>query len=257
MQIVATPSIRLVFDRHANPIEEPVSRKREETRRKAFEDLERQDARREKERKDEKEDAEFLDLLQVAALATSEEIAEFTVKLDRYDALTVEALQENERASAEVRERIWAALAGAAQLPDNRHVFKTADGTEVFDERGAAVSSDEIRPEDIPDFKPRFESYWADRSSQDALAEERQDLLAFQDRLDTARETLGKDGLTGKELKALEKDIDAAMPPRLRNPLEAAPEHAGADPETGLAGQQSSAGNDASAAPKTRNDWGY
>ena len=248
MQSLTTLSIRAVFDRHASPIGEPASHGREETRRKAFEDMERQDARREKERKDGKEDAEFLDLFWMTALATGEELAAFAVKLDRYDALTVEALQENERASAAARERIEGALAGAIQLPDGRHVFKTVDGTKIFDERGAAVPPDEIRPDDIDDSRLRFEVYQADRSTYDALAEERRDLLALQDRLDTARETLGKDGLTKKELKALEDGIDAAMPSRLRKPLDHTPERAGPDPETGLAAQRRYESNEAKAA---------
>ena len=45
MQSLTTLSIRAVFDRHASPLEEPASHRREGARRKAFEDLERQDAR--------------------------------------------------------------------------------------------------------------------------------------------------------------------------------------------------------------------
>jgi len=256
MQIPAAPSIRFEFDQ-ASLIEELAARKREETRRRAFEDMERDDARQEKERKDAKDreyDAEFHDLLR----ADSKRIAEFAAQLDRYDAMTVEALQENERAAAALRERIRAALDGAVQLPDGRHVFKTEDGTAVFDEHGAAVSPDEIRPEDIEDSRPTHESYQADLSSQETLAQEREDLLAFQQRLDTARDRIGEDGLTNGDLDALEDDIDAAMPPGLCKTQENAVGRAG--PVTDPAAPPRIAGDDAravsaglSAAPRPGN----
>ncbi len=248
MQIESTPSIRFEFDRQASLIEELAARRREDIRRRAFEDIERDEARQDKVRKDEKdqkEDAEFLDHLRETELADSKRIAEFTAQLDRYDAMTVEALQENERAAAEVRERIRAALAGAVQLPDGRHVFKTEDGTAVFDEHGEAVSSDEIRPEDIEDSRPPAESYFADRSSQETLTKERQDLLAFQQRLDTARETIGKDELTNGDLDALKDDIDAAMPPGLRKAQENTAERTG--PDTDPAALRRYAGPDTNA----------
>jgi plasmid stabilization system protein ParE len=247
MQIPAAPSIRLEFDQ-ASLIEELAARRREDIRRRAFEDMDRDDVRQEKERKDEKDrddHAAFLESLREAALADSKRIAEFTAQLDRYDAMTVEALQENERAAAEVRERIRAALDGAVQLPDGRHVFKTEDGTAVFDEHGEAVSPDEIRPEDIAESKWKFEAYWADRTSEETLAKQRQGLLALQERLDTAREKVGKGGLTNGDLDALENDIDAAMPPELRKAQENAPERAGT--VTDPAGQRRYEGPDAGA----------
>ena len=230
MPSLTAPSIRLVFDREARLIEEEAFRRRDAARRRAFLDMEQEDDRRKAKREEQrKDDAELVEFLAATTLATREETAAFMAKLDRYDALTVEALQENERASAEVRERIDAALAGAVRLPDGRRVFKTADGTKVFDEQGHAVSPDDIRPEEIPDSNRRFESYWTDRSSHHALAKEREDLLAYQNRLDTARETAGKKGLTEEELKALDKGIDDAIPPRLREEIENAAGHAGPD----------------------------
>ena len=227
MDSLTTPSIRRVFDREASLIEELDASRREEKRRIAFEELARDDRYREKERREEQDRQDYADLLAFlheAELADRKRIDEFVAELDRYDALTIEALQDNDRMAAEVRERIRATLASAVQLPDGRHVFKTEDGHQVFDEHGAAVAAEEIRPEDIDDSRPRYGSYQADRAAQDALAKERQELLAFQERLDQARDKLGKDGLTNGELDALEKDIDAAMPANLRNRLNSEPE---------------------------------
>ena len=55
MQIPAAPSIRAVFDEQASLIEELAARRREDIRRRAFEDMERDDARQEKVRQDERD----------------------------------------------------------------------------------------------------------------------------------------------------------------------------------------------------------
>lgn len=77
-------------------------------------------------------------------------------------------------------------LVQAHTLAGGRRVFKTLDGTKVFDENGAEVSSDEIRPEDIADFRKRFEPYWTDYQLREDLRVERDELHEFQDKLDQA-----------------------------------------------------------------------
>lgn len=85
-------------------------------------------------------DTEFVMALQ-GALAPAHKIADFTVKLDRYDTATVQALMDNERDVLAVREKIDAMMLKAHVLPDGRRVFKTEDGTRVFDEFGAQLNS--------------------------------------------------------------------------------------------------------------------
>jgi hypothetical protein len=84
-------------------------------------------AKTEKER-ERRENAEFAAALKFA-LATPEQIAAFTVRLDTYDTATVEALLANQEALDAVKARIDDLLLKAHTLPDGRRVFKTEDGT--------------------------------------------------------------------------------------------------------------------------------
>src|SRR5688572_6312748 len=114
--------------------------------------------KREREQRDASTDehADFLAVVDLV-LASDHRIEAFTVKLDALDAATVAALMQNEEALIAVRERIATMLLAAHVLPDGRRVFKTRDGTEVFDEFGTAVSAEEITPDQIADDKPRWE----------------------------------------------------------------------------------------------------
>ena len=200
-------------------------------------------------RRDEQEDRADTDLMEFAqavVLASDTQVAEFSIKLDRTDAATVEALMQNEREMLVLQERIDKRLAQAEVLPDGRRVFKTEDGTRVFDEFGAEVSSEIISADEIPDHKDRFEPYWKDHLDFEGLALEREKLIEFQDalantrtRFDEARTKTGADALTEDALADLEAEIEAATPERVRKLLDhddVAPEAATA-PETALQGQ--------------------
>lgn len=181
MESLSTLSVRFAFGRHAGLSEELASHLREENRRRAFEAARQDEVRRRRKAEEKREDDEStMALIAMVALATDAAIAEFRAKLDRYDVAMIEALLENERELAAVRERLQRALDEAVWLPNGRRVFKTRDGTRVFDEHGEAVDLDEIRPEDISDTGMRFEDYWADRTRHQALSEEREELLTYQ-----------------------------------------------------------------------------
>src|SRR5690606_14630576 len=92
------------------------------------------------EREQDRVDSNLIELAQTVIWATEMRIREFEMSLDRHDAATVEALMENERELVEVRERIAERLERAFVLPDGRHVFKSEDGTRVFDEYGVEVA---------------------------------------------------------------------------------------------------------------------
>lgn len=161
--------------------------------------------------------AEHADMLAMVelVLASDQHIEAFTVKLDALDAATVEALMQNEEALVAVRERIAAMLLDAHVLPDGRPVFKTRDGTEVYDEFGAVVSAEEITPEEIDDTKPRWEDLQEEIADETRLVAEREDLLAYQEKLDDARERLDDPTLTEDELSALEHELGEATPERV------------------------------------------
>lgn len=109
----------------------------------------RQRTMRETERVNEqKREREFYEAM-TGLLASDRQITAFRVKLDRYDEKTVEALMENRVALEEVQKRLDDMLGKAHVLPDGRRVFKTQDGTRVFDETGLELKADVIDPNAI------------------------------------------------------------------------------------------------------------
>lgn len=184
------------------------------------EQLARFEAReREKQKNEEREmelrDMEMYALVQMV-LASSEQVADFKLQLDDYDAKTVEALIENEEALKLVREKMETMLGEAEVLPDGRRVFKTKDGQRVFDENGQEVSPDVIDPAAIDNKKPKWEAFKAEKDEEVRLESERGQLLEYQDKLDNARERLDNGEITTKELDALKGDLEKSMPDAVR-----------------------------------------
>jgi hypothetical protein len=154
-----------------------------------------------------------------AVLATQMQIEEFEVKLDTYDTATVELLMDNRLALESVQQRLDVMLGNAETLPDGRKVFKTRDGTRVFDESGQEVSSEDITPAEIADKKPKWEEFKAVKDEETVLKEDRSQLLEYQTKLDEARNRLKDGDITAEELKDIEAKLDADMPDELRNKL--------------------------------------
>lgn len=164
---------------------------------------------------DRRRTAEFVAAIQTT-LASPEKIAEFTVKLDRYDTATVQALMDNERELTAARKDIETMLLKAHVLPDGRRVFKTEDGTRVFDEHGAELKSEEIAPESIADDRPRSEKFFGRRADERRLAHERTAVIEYQEKLDLARERTKDPNLTEEELSSLDRELSDGMPERVR-----------------------------------------
>lgn len=148
------------------------------------------------------------------AMATEIEIAEFEVTLDRYDTATVEALLENEEQMAVVREQLSDLLAKAYTLPDGRKVFESEDGVRVFDQNGVEVR--DVDPNDIEDWRPKWEVFHAEQEDLSGLQLERTELIKFQTELDDARNRVDEGGLTEKELKDLEDQLKRDAPQSVR-----------------------------------------
>lgn len=174
--------------------------------------------RKEDKLEDERYDAELMTAMGVV-LAAAEDIAEFRLQLDAYDATTVEALMENREALEAARKRIDLMLAKAYVLPDGRRVFKTEDGLRVFDEHGQELSPETIDPAEIDDSKPKWEAFKAEIDAEKRLIEERQDLLAYQEKLDAARKRLDNGEITQQELDRIKDELVADMPDAVREKL--------------------------------------
>lgn len=181
------------------------------------EDRERQ-RRKEDRLDDERQDADMMAVVDVV-LATTQEVAEFRVQLNEYDAKTVEALMENREALEAARERVATLLEDAYVLPDGRKAFKTKDGLRVFDEHGVELSSDVIDPDSIEDSRSFWETYDAAVKDEVRLKAVQRDLLDYQAKLDAARERLDEGDITKKELEKIEADLAAEMPESVREKL--------------------------------------
>lgn len=177
METVALRSYRLEFARRA-------ADRREEERRilDQIKDKEERDKKREQ---DTAAEQDALMDLAVAVLATEVEFADFTVQLDEYDAATVRALMENEEQLKQVREELQILLDKAYVLPDGRRVFKTEDGSRVFDEHGVEVK--DIDPDMIEDWRPYWERYQNPFEREADLVQQREDILEFQTLTDEVR----------------------------------------------------------------------
>ncbi len=154
-----------------------------------------------------------------AAFAPPARIAQFKSQLDTYDAKTVEALMDNQKAIEIVRQKIDGMLGKAQVLPDGRRVFKTTDGQKVYDEHGLELSRDVVDPAGIDDRKPRWEPYRDAKAEHEQLMQERQELHDYQTKLDDARARIDKGEITQKDLDTLKADIETNAPDAVREKL--------------------------------------
>ena len=152
-------------------------------------------------------------------MATEQQIAAFQQRLDDYDTKTVDALMENGKALDKLGKELRQMRDNSFVLPDGRHVFKTEDGTRVFDEKGAEISPKALDPNIIGEHCTRWETFDAAHRAEQHLNSERHDLLEFQGKVDETRARVDKGGISKKELDALDADLKANAPPAIRQRL--------------------------------------
>ncbi len=149
-------------------------------------------------------------------MATEIQIREFEAKLDAYEVATVTALMENQKQLDIVNARIEAMLAEAYVMEDGRRVFKTEDGTQVFDEHGVEVTPDELDFELIDNKAPTWKSFSRGLEERANLVAEREGLFEYQQKLDDARERVSEGEISEAELEELDDDLLEVMPGRVR-----------------------------------------
>ena len=183
--------------------------------------------RKEKQEKQEKAENEMSTAGVGIVMANDVLIAAVEAKLDTYDTAIVAALLSNEKQLDAVRQRIQGMLDQAFVLDDGRRVFRTADGTQVFDEHGEVVSSEDVHVDQIDPAKSTWEEFSAEKQQKVALEAERSDILAFQDKVDQARERLADGEISEAELEALDAELADALPGAVRVQM---PGHEQSDP---------------------------
>ncbi len=174
-------------------------------------------ARREQQAED--AEADFAALAAGAIVATEIELRDFRLRLESYETATVDALLSNGEALDLLQVQIDQVLARAHVLEDGRRVFKTRDGTQVFDEHGDEVGQELITPEDIGDSHPVWEDYQPLLEARQELTDQRVRLLEFQDRLDLVNEETRDGPITTDRLEELDAELNALMPPDVRSRL--------------------------------------
>ena len=131
---------------------------REAHRRAVLQHRENQERERKQKQDEHRNDAsDMVDL--AAAMITTEQADTFRAELDAYDAATIDALFANETALDAINDKLAAVLLQAHVLEDGRRVFKTEDGTQVFDEFGHEVDADTLSPDEISGNRPTWEQF--------------------------------------------------------------------------------------------------
>ena len=183
--------------------------------------IQKQDERQKREEQLERAEEDFSALAGAVttAMASSERIEAFEAELTTYDTAVVEALMENDQQMAVVQERLDALLERAYVMEDGRRVFRTEDGTQVFDEFGVEVPSSELDPALIPEHAPTWEQARPDVEAKNALLEERAQLLDYQRQLDEAREAVADGEISEADLTELETNLRETMPDAVRAQL--------------------------------------
>lgn len=211
MEASPLPFYRLEFARRAE-------NRREEDERRLHRERElkgRKDKNEREKRTDEQSD--LTDAVLAFVLASESSIIELQAKVELYDAATVEALQINEEKLAEVQDQIRQMLEQAYVMPDGRRVFKTEDGLRVFDEHGEEVF--DFDPEEIEDWRTRWEAFDEKRQLRNGLLEERRELHDYQDVIAETNEELEKEGLTEERREFLENRLEAEKPDAVKRVL--------------------------------------
>jgi hypothetical protein len=146
-------------------------------------------------------------------IATKAQIASFEMKLNSHDEATVRALMENQDLLDAIQVQMDALLSQAYVTEDGRRVFRTADGTQVFDEAGTEVSKEELDPDLIDPSMPTWEAYAPLLQESHELEAEREAILAYQDKLDAVRDEIEQGGVTAEDLDAMDAELTELMPP--------------------------------------------
>ena len=172
--------------------------------------------RQQRELLDDRVDENLTAFASAAVLATEIQIEEFQAKLDTYDEATVIALIENQEQLDAVNAHLLEMLERAYVMEDGRRVFKTADGTQVFDEFGKEITPDELDFDLIRPDQPTWESFSERKAQQQQLEVQRKQILEFQERVDKARERVDEGKITKSELDDLDAELADAVPPSVK-----------------------------------------
>lgn len=177
----------------------------------------------------------------LVASVSAAEIERLDERMSLHHQAVIEALQENRDRLDVSRRRLDDMLGKAYVLEDGRRVFKTEDGQRVFDEHGNELGADEIDPDAIDAWRPRWEAYAEERDRHHALETERDALLDYQDKLDQAQARIDGGTLSEDDFADIEALLAESAPAAVRQKLPASEPAAMSEPLS--ASSQYSAGS--------------
>lgn len=173
-----------------------------------------------KDLKQERREDALEDIAAAVILATENELQEFSAQLDVYDEATVKAIVRNREILDQFLVEREAMLVNAYVLEDGTRVFKSEDGQRVYDEHGGLVSSNVITPEEIPDNFETAEPYLRVLEGIRQHQAIENDLYAYQEQLDEARERLASGEMTTEELDQYREELQRNMPIEVKRELQ-------------------------------------
>ena len=163
-----------------------------------------------------------LDLLMTATQAAEavyrEALARVRRDLDIADQAAAQALAEIHELLAENERRRQTLLDRAVRLEDGTAVFLTEDGQSVVDEHGRVVDDDVAAALPAEDLRarPRWESLERINGDDERLHAEVEAIREDNERRAEARTRIESGDMSLEELEALERELDAAIPERVR-----------------------------------------
>lgn len=161
--------------------------------------------------------------------STSDEVADFAAtvisleqselfqsEINVFHEASYEALAQIDAEIDLLDEKIENILDNAHTLEDGRRVFKTEDGTRVFDEFGQLVETQIIDPIEISDELERWEVFDDLTNNRSLLLKERGAVIDFQSKTDHADERLNSGELSTAEYNDLRDELYNTAPDRVR-----------------------------------------
>lgn len=164
-------------------------------------------------------------------------------KLDRAERAVDNALSDIDQRLETSGQALAAMRENAAELADGTKVFLSGKDGHLYTEDGVQLSDDEAKSVSIPDDAPSWETYSAQRQTQDEALRQREEVERYQrDVLEPLKKRLrDPDNVFSKEeLEEVDRNFGSDMPPIMRGDYDA---HApiGAAPDTSVSPDQGSA----------------
>jgi hypothetical protein len=145
-------------------------------------------------------------------------------QLDIVDEASVHSLQEIEQELIELRRQREQMLERAYRDDKGRGVFMTKDESGAFYEDGTRVADGEFEQmKERLRGRPTWDEWESLRKDESNLQTERDQIHDLQEQGNELREDLGKGGISKEEAQQRMKEIEEAMPDRLRRNYEAFP----------------------------------